>query len=103
MKRPILAAIPFAAFAAAAFAQSQATVDAHVAEAKRLAGSDLGALMVLCKPAPASRAPQAMVDAGIAKNIARPAPEPGKAFDNLDFVGAASVSALAFKTPVGVN
>lgn len=102
MKKPMLAAFPLALLASAAFAQSQATVDAHVAEAKRLAGSDLGALMVLCKPAPASRAPQAMVDAGIAKNIARPAPEPGKAFDNLYFVGAAWVSAWAIKTSDGI-
>lgn len=99
--KKILAVIPFA-FASTAFAQSQATVDAHVAEATRLAGSDLGALMVLCKPAPAARPPQAAVDAGIAKNIARPAPAPGKAFDNLYFVGAAWVSAWAIKTSEGI-
>ena len=103
MNRALLAA-PFLALSCAAFGQapSQATVDAHVAEAKRLAGADLTALLGLCQPAPASRPPQAAVDAGIAKNIARPAPAPGKAFDNLYFVGAAWVSAWAIKTPEGI-
>src|SRR5262245_31051877 len=103
MKR-ILVASAFLA-STSVFAQtapSQATVDAHVAEAKRLAGSDLGALMVLCTPAPASRPPQAAVDASILKNILRPAPAPGKAFDNLYFVGGAWASAWALTTPEGI-
>jgi len=90
------------AAAGCAQAPSQSTVDAHVAEAKRLAGADLTALMVLCNPAPATRPPQAVVDASILKNILRPAPAPGRAFDNLYFVGGAWASAWALETPEGI-
>jgi metallo-beta-lactamase class B len=83
-------------------APSETTVATHVAEAKRLAGSDLGALMVLCNPAPTQRPPQDAVDKAIAAFIARPAPPPGKAFDNLYFVGADWVSAWAITTPEGI-
>ncbi len=81
---------------------SDATVAAHVAKAKEFAGEDLKPLLVLCEPAPAKRAPQDAIDARIAKEMARPAPEPGKAFDNLYYVGAAWVSAWAIKTSQGV-
>ncbi|MBI2771221.1 MAG: MBL fold metallo-hydrolase [Burkholderiales bacterium] len=81
---------------------SQATVAAHVEEAKRLAGEDLKALTGLCAPAPAARPSQAEVDNGIAAQIARTPPEPGKAFDNLYFVGSAWVSAWAIKTSDGI-
>ena len=81
---------------------SQETISSYVSEAERLAGNDLKPLLVLCKPAPATRPPQALVDKLLAAMIARPAPEPGRAFDNLYFVGAAWVSAWAIKTSQGV-
>jgi metallo-beta-lactamase class B len=81
---------------------SEATVAAHVAEATRVAGSDLQGLIGLCKPAPATRPSQTDVDKGVAAQINRPPPEPGKAFDNLYFVGAAWVSAWALKTSDGI-
>jgi metallo-beta-lactamase class B len=73
-----------------------------VANATRLAGEDLKPLLVLCQPAPATRATQDQIDSRLAKEIARPAPAPGKAFDNLYYVGAAFVSAWAIKTSQGV-
>ena len=81
---------------------TKASVDAHVADATRLAGADLQPLLVLCQAAPATRPPQAAVDSGIAAQIARTPPEPGRAFDNLHYVGSAWVSAWAFSTPDGV-
>ena len=96
-----IAAILFSV-SAAVCAQSDATVAAHVAKAKELAGGDLKPLLALCEPAPSKRAPQDAIDARIAKEMARPAPEPGKAFDNLYYVGAAWVSAWAIKTSQGV-
>jgi len=83
-------------------APSEASVAGHVAEAKRLAGSDLGGLMVLCEPAPVARPPQALVDKLIAAQMARGAPPPGQAFDNLYFVGSTWVSAWAIKTSQGI-
>jgi metallo-beta-lactamase class B len=83
-------------------APSEASVAAHVAEAKRLAGSDLGGLMVLCEPAPVARPAQALVDKLIAAQMARGAPPPGQAFDNLYFVGSTWVSAWALKTSQGI-
>lgn len=81
---------------------SEATVEAHVAAATRAAGADLKSMLVLCQPAPLARPPQALVDKGIAAQIARPAPPPGQAFDNLYFVGAAWATAWALKTPEGI-
>ncbi|KQW57848.1 MBL fold metallo-hydrolase [Variovorax sp. Root411] len=81
---------------------SDATVAAHVAAATRSAGSDLGALLMLCKPAPATRPQQAELDSGLNALINKPAPPPGKAFDNLYFVGADWVSAWAIKTSDGI-
>ena len=81
---------------------SQESISGYVSEAGRLAGNDLKALLVLCKPAPAARPPQALIDKLLAAMIARPAPEPGQAFDNLYFVGSAWVSAWAIKTSQGV-
>jgi metallo-beta-lactamase class B len=90
--------------AGAVFAQqpSPATVDAHVAAATKAAGKDLEALLVLCRPAPAARMAQEIVDKGIAAQIARPAPPPGQAFDQLYFVGAAWATAWALNTPEGI-
>ncbi|MDQ0573541.1 metallo-beta-lactamase class B [Variovorax paradoxus] len=83
-------------------APSNATVATHVAVATRAAGPDLTALLTLCQPAPAARPPQAELDKGLAAFIARPAPPPGQAFDNLYFVGADWVSAWAIKTSDGI-
>ena len=81
---------------------SEATVATHVDAATRAAGSDLVALTVLCKPAPAARPPQAEIDKSVAALIAKPAPPPGQAFDNLYYVGADWVSAWAIKTSDGI-
>ncbi|MDM0106832.1 MBL fold metallo-hydrolase [Variovorax sp. J22R24] len=81
---------------------SQSTVSAHVAAATQAAGTDLQPLLVLCKPAPATRPPQAEADRGIAALINKPPPPPGKAFDNLYYVGADWVSAWAIKTSDGI-
>ena len=85
-----------------AAAASDASVAAHVAAAGAAAGSDLQSLMGLCKPAPARRPSQADADKGIAAQLARPAPAPGQAFDNLYFVGGAWASAWALRTSDGI-
>lgn len=95
-----------AVIAAPALAQqppaSQETISAYVTAAERAAGADLRALLVLCKPAPAARPSQDLVDKLIAQQIARSAPAPGRAFDNLYFVGGAWASAWAIRTSEGV-
>ena len=83
-------------------AASPDTVAAHVAEAQRLAGQDLKALLTLCEPAPATRAAQDAIDRLVSQQIARTPPEPGRAFDDLYYVGAAWASAWALKTTDGV-
>lgn len=88
--------------AAAEPAISEATVKAHVEAATQAAGPDLKALLGLCKPAPAVKPPQAETDKGIAALIAKPAPAPGQAFDNLYYVGANWVSAWALNTSDGI-
>ena len=80
---------------------SPQSISAYVSEAERLAGKDLQALLVLCKPAPAARPAQELIDKLIAGQIARPAPPPGAAFDNLYFVGGAWASAWALRTSQG--
>lgn len=106
MKPVVKLLVAALAFGAASCAQvppaSQASVSGYVSEAERLAGSDLKPLLVLCKPAPAARPPQALIDKLLAAMIARPAPEAGRAFDNLYFVGSAWVSAWAIKGTQGV-
>jgi metallo-beta-lactamase class B len=79
---------------------TEAMVQSHVDAATRAAGSDLKQMLSLCKPAPAER-PRGD-DAGLARLIAQPAPPPGKAFDNLYYVGAKWVSAWAINTPDGI-
>jgi metallo-beta-lactamase class B len=81
---------------------SEATIAAHVAAATKAAGGDLGELLSLCKPAPASRESQSEMDKGLLALINKPAPPPGKAFDNLYFVGADWVSAWAIRTSDGI-
>jgi len=110
MKRTKLASLASAVAAAAlvcgaaarpASAASAATVEAHVAAARTAAGSDLGALFVLCRPAPATTMTAEEGLKYLTEQINRPAPPPGQAFDNLYFVGAAWVSAWVLKTSAG--
>jgi metallo-beta-lactamase class B len=70
------------------------TLDAHVAAAKRIAGSDVNyrGAVGLCEPRQAGPA------APVANNTA----EPAKIFDNLYFVGIRSVSAWAVTTSAGI-
>lgn len=82
---------------------SEATIAAHVQAATQAAGTDLGEVLTLCKPASPTRAAQgADMDKGLLALINRPAPPPGKAFDNLYFVGGDWSSAWAITTPEGI-
>lgn len=81
---------------------SEATVAAHVQAAKQAAGTDLGEVLTLCKPAPATRASQQDIDKGLLALINKPAPPPGQAFDNLYFVGGDWASAWAINTSEGI-
>lgn len=104
IRRPLVGASLLAAILSGCASQpaSQSTVSAHVAAATQAAGTDLQPLLVLCKPAPATRPPQAEADRGIAALINKPPPPPGQAFDNLYYVGADWVSAWAIKTSDGI-
>lgn len=84
----------------AAAAPTEADVQAHVDAAKKAAGTEYGAFLNLCNPAPVSRPAAGSID--LRALIARPAPPPGAAFDNLVYVGAAWVSAWALKTSDGL-
>jgi len=90
----------FALAAPYAFADAMTPeVERHLAAAKQAAGTDLEALLVLGKSAdPNFKAPTP----DLAKLIALPAPPPGKAFDNLYFVGGKWVSAWALTTSGGI-
>jgi metallo-beta-lactamase class B len=79
---------------------TKATVQAHVDAATKLADSDLQPLLAICKPASPTR-PQ-VTDADLAALIDKPAPPPGRAFDNLYFLGDSWVSAWAINTPDGI-
>lgn len=81
---------------------STASVDAHVAAATAAAGSDFTNLLPLCKAPPMTEPSPEDVNKVIATQIARPPPAPGKAFDNLYFLGAAWASAWAIDTPDGI-
>lgn len=81
---------------------TQAEVDAHVAKATALAGDDLTFLLPVCKPQPAVRPHGPELDGYVRKMIERPAPAPGRVFDNLYFVGADWVSAWVLKTSEGL-
>jgi len=103
LRRAVLAwAAATALGAQAQTAPSQASVDAHVAAAKTAAGSDLGNLMGLCNAVPATRASGDAITKVVAQQLARPAPPPGKAFDNLAYVGGAWASAWALDTKDGI-
>jgi metallo-beta-lactamase class B len=81
---------------------SPETVAAHVAEAQRLAANDLKPLLTLCNAAPAIRPDQASIDKLLAAVIGQPAPDPGRVFENLYFLGSSWVSAWAIRTSQGV-
>ena len=83
-------------------APSNDTVAVHVAAAKAAAGDDLGSLMGLCQAVPATRASGEAITRVVAQQLARPAPPPGKAFDNLAYVGGAWASAWALDTSGGI-
>jgi metallo-beta-lactamase class B len=103
LRRAVLALAAATALGAQAqTAPSQASVDAHVAAAKTAAGSDLGHLMGLCNAVPATRASGDAITKVVAQQLARPAPPPGKAFDNLAYVGGAWASAWALDTKDGI-
>jgi metallo-beta-lactamase class B len=59
-------------------------------------------LLTLCNAAPAIRPDQASIDKLLAAVIGRPAPDPGRVFENLYFVGSSWVSAWAIRTSQGV-
>jgi metallo-beta-lactamase class B len=88
--------------AAADATPSQASVEAHVAQATRLAGDDLKALLPLCQPQPAVRASGPALDRFLDRAIAAPSPPPGQAFDNLYYIATSWVSAWALKTSDGI-
>jgi len=90
----------FALAAPRAFADAMTPeVERHLAVAKQAAGTDLEALLVLGRSAdPTFKAPTPDLE----KLMALPAPPPGKAFDNLFFVGGKWVSAWALTTSDGI-
>ena len=104
IRSALLGSVALAALmACTTVATTQATVDQYVDDARRIAGEDLKFLMPVCNPQPAVRAaPSAAMDESLAKLINQPAPEPGQAFDNLYYVGAAWVSAWVLKTSEGL-
>ena len=80
---------------------SEATVQGHIAAATTAAGDDLKPLLSLCKAAPAAR--PTVDDHTLQQMINKqPLPPPGRAFDNLYFLGSAWVSAWAIDTPDGI-
>lgn len=91
-----------AACAAPSSTPLESKVQARVARATQLAGEDLKPLLGLCRPQPATRASGHTVDEVIRRLIAQRPPAPGKAFDNLYFVGSAWVSAWVLKTSQGL-
>lgn len=78
------------------------SVDGYVRSAQTLAGDDLKPLLPLCNAAPAQRPGGPEIEKFLAAMIARPAPEPARAFDNLYYVGAAWVSAWVIRTSAGL-
>lgn len=90
------------AMLAAPFAHAQTPspdVARHLAAAKEAAGSDLGAYLALGQSADPSFKPTTPDLAALMK---MPVPPPGKAFDNLYFVGSKWVSSWAITTSGGI-
>ena len=73
-------------------------VAGHLAAARAAAGEDLRPWLALGQAAMPTSAPSPSIEA----LMAQPAPPPGKAFDNLAFVGAKWVSAWALITSDGI-
>jgi metallo-beta-lactamase class B len=67
-----------------------------------VAGNDLQPLLRLCEPQPATRISGEALDKAMEQALALPAPEPGRAFDNLDFFASGFVSAWALDTSDGI-
>ena len=88
--------------AAADAAPSAASIEAHVAHARQLAGDDLKALLPLCQAQPAVRASGPALEQFLDRAIAAPSPPPGQAFDNLYYIATSWVSAWALKTSDGI-
>jgi metallo-beta-lactamase class B len=88
------------AFGAPEAAHAQAdTAAAHIATARQAAGTDLLPYLQMCRSAdPAVIAPAPSIEA----RLAMPNPEPGRAFDNLVFVGNHWTSAWALTTSEGI-
>jgi metallo-beta-lactamase class B len=83
-----------------AYAQTPAPdVEKHLAAAKEAAGSDLGPYLALGRSADPNYTPPAI---SLPDLMSMPAPPPGKAFDNLYFVGSKWVSAWAITTSDGI-
>jgi metallo-beta-lactamase class B len=83
-----------------AYAQTPSPeVAPHLAAAKEAAGSDLGAYLSLCQSADPNFKP---TPPDLAALMKMPAPPPGKAFDNLYFVGSKWVSSWAITTSGGI-
>jgi metallo-beta-lactamase class B len=98
LKMGCLCCVAFAAPIARATTPSP-DVARHLAAATEAAGSDLKAYLVLAKSAdPNYTAPTPDLEA----LMKIPAPPPGKAFDNLYFVGSKWVSAWAITTSDGI-
>ena len=104
IRKALISSVACAALAACTSVPlTQATVDQHVDDARRVAGEDLKFLMPVCNPQPAVRAaPSPAMDESLAKLINQTPPEPGQAFDNLYYVGSAWVSAWVLKTSEGL-
>ena len=112
MRQPMFLLLSATAAAAALFAYgtgsaadaapSPASVEAYVTQARQLAGDDLKALLPLCQAQPAVRASGPALEHFLDRAIAAPSPPPGKAFDNLYFVGDEWVSAWAINTSRGI-
>jgi len=100
--RIALALVAATLLAACESVPSSQTVANHVAAANQAAGSEFEALTSLCEPPPVVPPPRELLDAMLKVQIGRPAPPPGRAFDNLYFVGAAWVSAWAIATSDGI-
>jgi metallo-beta-lactamase class B len=74
-------------------------VEKHLAAAKEAAGGDLASYLALGNSANPDYKPPAI---SLADLMAMPAPPPGKAFDNLYFVGSKWVSTWAITTSDGI-
>ncbi|WP_426956835.1 MBL fold metallo-hydrolase [Muricoccus radiodurans] len=96
--RTIAAGLALALAAAPALAQPQ-DVRQHIATARQAAGTDLTPYMQMCRSADPAAAPEAPPAAA---RIAMGRPAPGRAFDNLYFLGNHWTTAWALTTSEGI-